>query len=50
MESENIVLGKINKKKVYLNGGKYGHYLKPRITRSLSGSQLTNLIFILQKD
>ena len=27
MESENIVLGKINKKKVYLNDGKYGHYL-----------------------
>ena len=27
MESENIVLGKINKKKVYLNNGKYGHYL-----------------------
>jgi hypothetical protein len=27
MESENIVLGKINKKKVYLNHGKYGHYL-----------------------
>jgi hypothetical protein len=27
MESENIVLGKINKKKRYLNNGKYGHYL-----------------------
>ena len=27
MESENVVLGKINKKKVYLNDGKYGHYL-----------------------
>ena len=27
MESENIVLGKINKKKVYLNNGTYGHYL-----------------------
>ncbi len=27
MESENIVIGKINKKKVYLNNGKYGHYL-----------------------
>ena len=27
MDSENIVLGKINKKKVYLNNGKYGHYL-----------------------
>ncbi len=27
MESENIVLGKINKKKVYLNDDKYGHYL-----------------------
>ena len=27
MESENIVFGKINKKKVYLNNGKYGHYL-----------------------
>ena len=27
MESENIVLGKINKKKCYLNEGKYGHYL-----------------------
>ncbi len=27
MESENIVLDKINKKKYYLNEGKYGHYL-----------------------
>ena len=27
MESENIVLGKINKRKVYLNDGKYGNYL-----------------------
>ena len=27
MESDNIVLGKINEKKVYLNNGKYGHYL-----------------------
>ena len=27
MESESIVLGRINKKKVYLNDGKYGHYL-----------------------
>ncbi len=27
MESENIVLGKINKKKCYLNEGKYGRYL-----------------------
>jgi topoisomerase IA-like protein len=27
MESENIVLGKINKKKCYLNDGKYDHYL-----------------------
>ena len=27
MESENIVIGKINKKKCYLNNGKYGHYL-----------------------
>ena len=27
MESENIVLGKIDKKKCYLNNGKYGHYL-----------------------
>jgi hypothetical protein len=27
MESENIVLGKINKKKCYINNGKYGHYL-----------------------
>ena len=27
MESENIVIGKINKKKCYLNDGKYGHYL-----------------------
>jgi topoisomerase IA-like protein len=27
MESEKIVLGRINKKKVYLNDGKYGHYL-----------------------
>ena len=27
MESENKVLGKINKKKCYLNHGKYGHYL-----------------------
>ena len=27
MESENIVIGKINKKKVYLNNGKYGYYL-----------------------
>ena len=27
MESDNIVIGKINKKKVYLNNGKYGHYL-----------------------
>ncbi len=27
MESENIVLGKINKKKCHLNNGKYGHYL-----------------------
>ena len=27
METENIVLGKIDKKKCYLNNGKYGHYL-----------------------
>ena len=27
MESENIVIGKIDKKKCYLNNGKYGHYL-----------------------
>jgi topoisomerase IA-like protein len=27
MESENIVLGKINEKKCYLNEGKYGHFL-----------------------
>ena len=27
MESESKVLGKINKKKCYLNHGKYGHYL-----------------------
>ena len=27
MESENIIIGKINKKKCYLNNGKYGHYL-----------------------
>jgi topoisomerase IA-like protein len=27
MESENKVIGKINKKKCYLNHGKYGHYL-----------------------
>ncbi len=27
MESDNIVIGKINKKKVYLNNGKYGHFL-----------------------
>jgi topoisomerase IA-like protein len=27
MEINNIVLGKINKKKVYLNNGKYGHYI-----------------------
>ena len=27
MESDNKVLGKINKKKCYLNHGKYGHYL-----------------------
>ena len=27
MESDNIVIGKINKKKCYLNNGKYGHYL-----------------------
>ena len=27
MDSENIVLGKIDKKKCYLNNGKYGHYL-----------------------
>ena len=27
MEFENIVLSKINKKKVYLNDGKYGPYL-----------------------
>ena len=27
MESENIVICKINKKKVYLNNGKYGYYL-----------------------
>jgi hypothetical protein len=27
MESDNIVIGKINKKKVYLNNAKYGHYL-----------------------
>ena len=27
MESESKVLGKINKKKCYLNNGKYGHYL-----------------------
>ncbi len=27
MESENIVTGKINKKKVYLNNGKYGYDL-----------------------
>ena len=27
MESESKVLGKINKKKCYLNLGKYGHYL-----------------------
>ena len=27
MDSENIVIGKINKKKCYLNNGKYGHYL-----------------------
>jgi hypothetical protein len=27
MESDSIVLGKINKKKCYLNDGKYGHYL-----------------------
>ena len=27
MESENKVIGKINKKRCYLNHGKYGHYL-----------------------
>ncbi len=27
MDSENVVLGKIDKKKYYLNNGKYGHYL-----------------------
>lgn len=27
MDFENKVLGKINKKKCYLNLGKYGHYL-----------------------
>ncbi len=27
MESEIIFMGKINKKKCYLNNGKYGHYL-----------------------
>jgi len=27
MESDNKVLGKIDKKKCYLNNGKYGHYL-----------------------
>jgi topoisomerase IA-like protein len=27
MDSDNIVIGKINKKKCYLNNGKYGHYL-----------------------
>ncbi len=27
MESDNIVIGKINKKKVDLNNGKYGHYI-----------------------
>ena len=27
MESDNIVIGKINKKKCYLNNGKYGYYL-----------------------
>ncbi len=27
MESENIVIDKINKKKAYLNNGKYGYYL-----------------------
>ena len=27
MESDNKVIGKINKKKCYLNLGKYGHYL-----------------------
>lgn len=27
MESENKILGKINKKKCYLNNGKYGYYL-----------------------
>ena len=27
METDNIVIGKINKKKCYLNHGKYGHYL-----------------------
>ena len=52
MESDNIVIGKINKKKVYLNNGKYGHYLNHdgKIIRFLSGSQLINLILMLQKD
>jgi hypothetical protein len=27
MESENIIIGKVNKKECYLNNGKYGHYL-----------------------
>ena len=27
METDNKALGKINKKKCYLNNGKYGHYL-----------------------
>ena len=27
METDNIVIGKINKKKCYLNNGKYGYYL-----------------------
>ena len=27
METENVVLGKIDLKKCYLNNGKYGHYL-----------------------
>ena len=52
METDNIVIGKINKKKCYLNNGKYGHYLNHdgKIIKCLSGSQLINLMLILQRD
>jgi hypothetical protein len=52
MENKNLILGKIDKKVVYLNNGQYGYYLTltRQIIKSLIGCLMIKWTLRLPKD